>query len=104
VQGNDDLGPGNDLIFSVYGTPGAKVDMSISGTRAVFFLPEASPSPVGIPDCRLRIARRGRPPRAATDAPAASRRSVDGPHLARADRRPMFGTAQTASRRRGIMP
>jgi outer membrane lipoprotein SlyB len=42
VQGNDDLGAGNELTFSVYGTPGAKVDMTISGTRGVFFLPEVS--------------------------------------------------------------
>jgi outer membrane lipoprotein SlyB len=43
VQGNDELTPGNELVFSVYGTPGAKVDMSISGTRGVFFLPEVRP-------------------------------------------------------------
>ena len=43
VQGNDDLRAGNDLEFSLYGTPGAKVDMVIEGTRGVFFLPEVSP-------------------------------------------------------------
>ncbi|ATQ75908.1 hypothetical protein CR152_16240 [Massilia violaceinigra] len=43
VQGSDDLSPGNELTFSVYGTPGAKVDMVIAGTRGVFFLPEVKP-------------------------------------------------------------
>jgi outer membrane lipoprotein SlyB len=43
IQPNDDLSPGNDLVFSVYGTPGAKVDMTISGTRGTFFLPEVRP-------------------------------------------------------------
>lgn len=43
VQANDDLTPGNELVFSVYGTPGAKVDMAIAGTRGVFFLPEVNP-------------------------------------------------------------
>ncbi|CUI04794.1 Outer membrane lipoprotein [Janthinobacterium sp. CG23_2] len=43
VQGNEDLTPGNELVFSVYGTPGAKVDMTIAGTRGVFFLPEVNP-------------------------------------------------------------
>lgn len=43
VQPNDDLAPGNELVFSVYGTPGAKVDMAIAGTRGVFFLPEVNP-------------------------------------------------------------
>ena len=43
VQGNDDLSAGNELTFSVYGTPGAKVDMAIAGTRGVFFLPEGKP-------------------------------------------------------------
>lgn len=43
VQGNEDLSPGNDLTFTVTGTPGAKVDMAITGARGVFFLPETSP-------------------------------------------------------------
>ena len=43
VQGSDDLRPGNDLNFMVHGTPGAKVDMMIAGTRGVFFLPEVRP-------------------------------------------------------------
>ncbi len=43
VQGNDDLSPGSELVFSVYGTPGAKVDMAIRGARGVFFLPEVKP-------------------------------------------------------------
>ena len=40
VQPNDDLNPGSDLQFTVRGTPGAKVDMTIAGTKGVFFLPE----------------------------------------------------------------
>jgi outer membrane lipoprotein SlyB len=43
VQGSDDLGAGNDLAFTVFGTPGAKVDVAIAGTRGVFFLPEVRP-------------------------------------------------------------
>jgi outer membrane lipoprotein SlyB len=43
VRGDDSLTPGNELNFMVYGTPGAKVDMSIDGTRGVFFLPEVKP-------------------------------------------------------------
>ena len=43
VRGNDDLGPGNELIFTVFGTPRAKVDVQIAGTRGVFGLPEVRP-------------------------------------------------------------
>lgn len=43
VQGSDDLGPGNTLTFTVRGTPGARVDVQIAGSRGIFFLPEASP-------------------------------------------------------------
>lgn len=43
VVGDDHLTPGNDLSFTVYGTPGAKVDMAIEGTRGVFFLDEVKP-------------------------------------------------------------
>jgi outer membrane lipoprotein SlyB len=43
VRGSDDLGPGNELTFNVRGTPGSKVDISIAGTRGVFFLPEVRP-------------------------------------------------------------
>ncbi|MDL2357668.1 MAG: glycine zipper 2TM domain-containing protein [Pseudomonadota bacterium] len=43
VQASDDLRPGNDFNFMVHGTPGAKVDMMIAGTRGVFFLPEVRP-------------------------------------------------------------
>jgi outer membrane lipoprotein SlyB len=43
VQGADDLRPGNELNFMLHGTPGAKVDMTIAGTRGVFFLPEVRP-------------------------------------------------------------
>lgn len=40
VRGSDDLGPGNDIGFTVFGTPGARVELSIAGARGVFFLPE----------------------------------------------------------------
>ena len=43
VQGSDDLSSGNDFSFMLHGTPGAKVDMTIAGTRGVFFLPEVRP-------------------------------------------------------------
>jgi outer membrane lipoprotein SlyB len=43
VQGSDDLGPGNDLKFTVMGTPGAKVEVQIAGSRGIFFLPEVRP-------------------------------------------------------------
>src|SRR5438067_2747315 len=43
VQGSDDLSPGNELKFTVMGTPGAKVDVQIAGTRGIFFLPEVRP-------------------------------------------------------------
>jgi outer membrane lipoprotein SlyB len=39
----DDLAPGNDLAFKVRGTPGAKVEVTVAGSRGVFFLPEVSP-------------------------------------------------------------
>lgn len=40
VQGSPDLGAGNELRFTVFGTPGARVEASIDGARGVFFLPE----------------------------------------------------------------
>ncbi|MES3021045.1 MAG: glycine zipper 2TM domain-containing protein [Pseudomonadota bacterium] len=43
VVGSTDLRAGNDINFAVYGTPGAKVDMSITGARGTFFLPEVAP-------------------------------------------------------------
>jgi outer membrane lipoprotein SlyB len=43
VRGSEDLRPGNDLDFMLRGTPGAKVDMTIAGTRGVFFMPEVRP-------------------------------------------------------------
>jgi outer membrane lipoprotein SlyB len=43
VRGSEDLRAGNELDFMVHGTPGAKVDMMITGTRGVFFLPEVRP-------------------------------------------------------------
>jgi outer membrane lipoprotein SlyB len=43
VEGNDELGPGNALVFTINGTPGARVRMSIAGARGEFFLPEVQP-------------------------------------------------------------
>lgn len=40
VRGSDELTPGNDLGFTVFGTPGARVELAITGARGVFFLPE----------------------------------------------------------------
>jgi outer membrane lipoprotein SlyB len=43
VVGDDSLRAGNELTFTVHGTPGAKVEMAITGARGVFFLPEVRP-------------------------------------------------------------
>ncbi|MGZ3184361.1 MAG: glycine zipper 2TM domain-containing protein [Telluria sp.] len=43
VEQVEDLAPGNDIVFAVRGTPGARVAMSIGGTHGTFFLPEVSP-------------------------------------------------------------
>jgi len=43
VQASDDLNPGNELRFNVAGTPGAKVEVQIAGSRGIFFLPEVRP-------------------------------------------------------------
>ncbi|MET0980779.1 MAG: glycine zipper 2TM domain-containing protein [Telluria sp.] len=40
VRGSDELAPGNDIGFTVFGTPGARVELAITGARGVFFLPE----------------------------------------------------------------
>jgi outer membrane lipoprotein SlyB len=43
VRGSNDLGPGNELRFTVFGTPGSKVDVQIAGTRSILTLPEVRP-------------------------------------------------------------
>jgi outer membrane lipoprotein SlyB len=43
VRGNDDLAPGSALTFTAFGTPGARVNIAIDGTRGTFFLPEVRP-------------------------------------------------------------
>lgn len=43
VQGSPDLSPGNDMRFTVFGTPGGRVEVAIAGARGVFFLPEVRP-------------------------------------------------------------
>ncbi len=43
VRGSEELAPGNDLGFTVFGTPGARVELTMVGARGVFFLPEVSP-------------------------------------------------------------
>jgi outer membrane lipoprotein SlyB len=43
VRASDDLAPGNDLGFTVFGTPGARVELTMVGARGVFFLPEVRP-------------------------------------------------------------
>ncbi|WP_317202361.1 glycine zipper 2TM domain-containing protein [Janthinobacterium sp.] len=42
VQPGEDLNPGSELQFSLRGTPGAKADMSIAGSKGVYFLTEES--------------------------------------------------------------
>jgi outer membrane lipoprotein SlyB len=43
VRGVGDLEPGDELTFTLMGTPGSKVEISIAGSRGVFFLPETRP-------------------------------------------------------------
>lgn len=43
VQGSPDLSPGNELRFTVFGTPGGRAEVAIAGARGVFFLPEVRP-------------------------------------------------------------
>ncbi|SFC97394.1 glycine zipper 2TM domain-containing protein [Massilia yuzhufengensis] len=43
VEASPDLGPGNELRFTVFATPGARVELAITGARGVFFLPEVRP-------------------------------------------------------------
>ncbi|SHG49812.1 glycine zipper 2TM domain-containing protein [Massilia sp. CF038] len=43
VVGDDRLTPGNELNFTLIGTPGAKVEMAIDGAPGVFFLSEVRP-------------------------------------------------------------
>ncbi|WP_307729669.1 glycine zipper 2TM domain-containing protein [Massilia sp. CFBP 13721] len=43
VRASDELAPGNDLGFTVFGTPGARVELTMAGARGVFFLPEVRP-------------------------------------------------------------
>jgi outer membrane lipoprotein SlyB len=43
VRGANDLAPGDELTFTVAGTPGSKVEITIAGSRGVFFLPEIRP-------------------------------------------------------------
>ena len=40
VRPSADLSGGNDLKFTLFGTPGGKADMTIAGTTGRFFLPE----------------------------------------------------------------
>ena len=43
VRGSEELAPGNDIGFTVFGTPGARVELTMVGARGVFFLPEVRP-------------------------------------------------------------
>lgn len=43
VRGADDLTAGDQLTFTLMGTPGAKVEVTIAGSRGIFFLPEVRP-------------------------------------------------------------
>ena len=72
VRGTDDLRPGNDLDFMLRGTPGAKVDMTIAGTRGVFFLPEVRPGEYE----GSYVIRRG--DRIATNTPVTANMRING--------------------------
>jgi outer membrane lipoprotein SlyB len=72
VQGNDNLSPGNDLRFTVFGTPRSRVDVQIAGTRGVFSLPEVRPGEYsGVYTIR-------RDDRIAPDAPVTATIRADG--------------------------
>ena len=43
VRGVGDLEPGDELTFTLSGTPGSKVEITIAGSRGIFFLPEVRP-------------------------------------------------------------
>lgn len=43
VRATDELTPGNEVGFTVFGTPGARVELTMVGARGVFFLPEVRP-------------------------------------------------------------
>jgi len=43
VRGVGDLEPGDELTFSLSGTPNSKVEITIAGSRGIFFLPEIRP-------------------------------------------------------------
>jgi outer membrane lipoprotein SlyB len=43
VRASEELSPGNDLGFTVFGTPGGRVELTMAGARGVFFLPEVRP-------------------------------------------------------------
>jgi len=43
VRGTGDLVPGDELTFTLMGTPRSKVEITIAGSRGVFFLPETRP-------------------------------------------------------------
>jgi outer membrane lipoprotein SlyB len=53
VRASDELAPGNDLGFTVFGTPGARVELTMVGARGVFFLPEVRPGEYAA-DYRIR--------------------------------------------------
>ncbi len=72
VRGTEDLRPGNDLDFMLRGTPGAKVDMTIAGTRGVFFLPEVRPGEYE----GSYVIRRG--DRIATNTPVTANMRING--------------------------
>lgn len=43
VRGASDLAPGDELTFTLNGTPGSKVELTIAGSRGIFFLQEVRP-------------------------------------------------------------
>jgi len=43
ARAGDSLAPGNQLSFTVFGTPGAKVDVTVAGVRGAVPLPEVRP-------------------------------------------------------------
>jgi len=84
VRGSDSLGPGNELNFTVFGTPGAKVDVQIAGTRGIFSLPEVRPGEyAGLYTIR-------RDDNIAPDAPVTATIRANGRHTTAALGRPLL--------------
>lgn len=96
VRGAPDLMAGNEMTFTVFGTPNAKVELAINGARGVFFLPEVRPGEYSgvytvrpgdriLPDSRVTATLRkdGRVSTAVLNSPLVAGGRVEGQQVAR---------------------